>query len=64
MHVSIDGDRCQGHGRCVLICPEVFAFDDDAFGVVVLADPPASLEQGARRAVANCPEQAITMTSA
>ena len=64
MHVSIDGDRCQGPGRCVLICPEVFAFDDDAFGVVVLADPPSSLEPAARRAVANCPEQAISITSA
>ncbi len=64
MHVSIDGDRCQGHGRCVLICPEVFAYDDDARGVVILAEPPPSLEQGARRAVANCPEQAITVASA
>jgi ferredoxin len=47
-----------------LICPEVFAYDDDARGVVVLAEPPSSLEMGARRAVANCPEQAITVVSA
>ena len=64
MHVSIDDDRCQGHGRCVLICPDVFAVDDSDHGVVVVADPSGDLARGAQRAAANCPEQAITVTSA
>jgi ferredoxin len=58
----IDSGRCQGHGRCYDLAPELFAEDDEGYGKV-LGDgtvPPGN-EQDARRAVANCPERAIEL---
>jgi ferredoxin len=26
--VTLDRDKCQGHGRCAAICPEFFELDD------------------------------------
>ena len=60
MRVRIDSGRCQGHGRCYDLVPDLFGDDDEGFGKV-LGDGlvPAGKEQQARLAVANCPEQAI-----
>jgi len=33
-HVTINGDRCQGHGRCALIAPHLFDVDDSGLGLV------------------------------
>jgi ferredoxin len=61
--VSTDRDRCQGHGRCYDLAPQVFHEDDEGYGwppddgVV-----PAGCEAAARLAEANCPEQAIRIT--
>ncbi len=61
MRVSIDPQRCQGHGRCYSVAPEVFAADDDGFGSV-LADPvPPAEEDRARLAARNCPEDAVAV---
>ena len=60
MKVSIDSKRCQGHGRCYDLAPEIFGEDEEGYGVVLNdgAVPPPGREQ-ARRAVLNCPESAI-----
>lgn len=62
MKLHIDSDRCQGHGRCYDLAPDLFGDDDEGFGQV-LGDGmvPGSLERGARLAVANCPERAIDL---
>jgi len=60
--LQIDSERCQGHGRCYDLAPELFGDDDEGYGLV-LGDgtvPPGN-EQDARRAVANCPERAIEL---
>jgi ferredoxin len=60
--VRIDTGRCQGHGRCYDLVPDLFGEDDEGFGQV-LGDgvvPPAR-EREARLAVANCPERAIEL---
>jgi ferredoxin len=62
MHVSVDGDLCQGHARCWTICPGVFDLDDDGHAVVLQPDVPAELEDQVREAQANCPERAIEVT--
>jgi len=63
MKVHIDEQRCEGHGRCYMIAPDLFQPDDIGNGQVIVTGPvPDQLEQDARRAVANCPEQAITIT--
>ena len=60
MKVQINVDRCQGHGRCYDLAPEIFGEDDEGYGTV-LGDGvvPADAEDLARRAAANCPERAI-----
>lgn len=59
MRVTVDEDRCAGHGMCLTLCPEVFELNDDGWAV---ADPdvvPAEFEDAAREAIDNCPERAI-----
>jgi ferredoxin len=59
MRVSVDSERCQGHGRCFIECPEVFAADDEGFSIVTVAEPDASLALTVNRAADSCPERAI-----
>jgi ferredoxin len=59
--VLVDSERCQGHARCITFLPEVLETDDLGYSHVKGAgEVPPELEDRARRAVANCPEQAIT----
>ena len=62
MTLHIDSERCQGHGRCYDLAPDLFGDDDEGFGKV-LGDGvvPGKLERDARLAVANCPERAIDL---
>lgn len=60
MRVSIDTEKCQGHGRCFALAPDLFDLDD--FGVAsVIGDGtvPPDRERVVRLVVANCPEFAI-----
>ena len=60
----MDVDRCQGHGRCYVTAPEVFGMDDVGYGREIAdGTVPRGMEDKARLAVANCPEQAITITT-
>ena len=59
MQVRIDADRCQGHGQCNLVCPEVFGFDEQGFGQVRTPHVPAQLSEAVERAERACPERAI-----
>lgn len=62
MKVHIDSDRCQGHGRCYDLAPELFTEDDEGYGQVAGdGTVTAGKENAARLAVANCPEQAIEL---
>lgn len=61
MRVAIDTTKCQGHGQCVLTCPELFEADDQGFGVVRRADVPPELAERAQRAALRCPERAIAL---
>jgi len=60
MRVRIDTERCQGHGRCYALAPQVFEPDDLGNGVErgdgIVAETD---EAAARRAAANCPESAV-----
>jgi ferredoxin len=59
----VDQERCQGHNRCYALAPELFDIDDlgtsheKGEGTV-----PPELVEKARRAVANCPEYAISLS--
>jgi ferredoxin len=63
VRVRIDEELCTGHGRCYTLAPEVFDADDRGLGLVRLdGEVPPELDSQARVAVANCPEQAITIS--
>jgi ferredoxin len=63
MKVSVDPEKCQGHNRCYSLAPELFDVDDlgNAHEIGDGQVPP-ELAEKARRAAANCPEYAITIT--
>jgi ferredoxin len=60
--VQIDAKSCQGHGRCYDLAPGLFSEDDEGYGEVLRdGTVPPGQEHDARRAVLNCPEQAIEL---
>lgn len=59
MRVTVDEDRCAGHGMCLTLCPEVFDLTDDGWAVADPEEVPAEHEDAAREAIDNCPERAI-----
>jgi len=60
--VVIDEERCEGHGRCYALAPELFEPDDLGQGLVVGSGVvPDGMEHQAELAVKNCPERAITI---
>jgi ferredoxin len=61
--VQISSERCQGHGRCYDLAPDLFGDDDEGYGTVI-GDGTVSPDQEhtARLAVVNCPEHAIEVT--
>ena len=59
MKVRVDADRCVGHGRCYDLAPEIFADDESGHCRLVRADVPEGLQEKARVAAENCPEEAI-----
>lgn len=65
MRVTIDHERCQGHGRCFSIAPDLFESDELGNGWVVGdGTVPADQAQLAALAVANCPEAAVAIEGA
>jgi ferredoxin len=62
MKVTVDDDRCRGHGVCCSLCPEVFDIGDDGYAVVGTPDVPVEFEDVVRSAAGMCPERAITLS--
>jgi ferredoxin len=65
VRVHVDWTRCDGHGSCAELLPELLTTDDWGFPLTTgePRDPevPASLEKHARRAVKACPLQALRL---
>lgn len=61
MRIVLDSDRCQGHGRCYSLAPELFDADDLGHCVLLVDEVPPGTEAAARNGVDNCPEQALTL---
>ena len=57
--VVIEPGRCQGHGKCVIECPEVFDTDEQGYVVVRAGEIPDSLRAAVQRCVDDCPEGAL-----
>ena len=57
--VVIEPGRCQGHGKCVTECPEVFDTDEQGYVVARADEIPDSLRAAVQRCVDDCPEGAL-----
>jgi ferredoxin len=61
-HVSVDPERCTGHGRCYSLAPDVYDADDLGRSIVLVDEVSGDLEQHAAVGQQNCPESAITLS--
>jgi ferredoxin len=66
--IHVDLDRCEGHGRCYAIAPDLLEpFDDHGHSQFIGSpiDPSdAELFNRADRAVQSCPEEALSWKDA
>lgn len=62
MQVHVDPDVCQGHTLCALAAPDIFLLrEEDGHSYVTSAQVPPGREDVVRKAVATCPEGAISI---
>jgi len=60
--LAVDAERCTGHGRCYALAPRLFDADDQGHCVLLQAEVPPAHQREARAAVANCPEDALSIS--
>jgi ferredoxin len=61
--VVVDHKKCQGHGRCYDLAPDVFEPDERGHvNLAVTGELPPGLEPDTRIGVQNCPEAALRLT--
>ena len=64
MRVIVDLRRCQGHGRCYDLAPDVFEPDERGHvDVTVPGDLPDVLHPDVRIGVRSCPEAALRLVA-
>jgi ferredoxin len=61
MRVTVDPERCMGHGQCYAHGPDVYEPDEDGYCVVVMSDVEGDEIQQAVDGAQACPESAITV---
>ena len=62
MKIHLDTEKCQGHGRCYSLAPDLFDCDDLGTAVVIVTgDLNDEQLAKAKLAAGNCPEFAITI---
>jgi ferredoxin len=58
--LTVDADRCMGHGRCYSVAPDLLTYDEEGFVSIrgQTIDVPEDQVEAAREAVESCPEEA------
>ncbi|WP_233601132.1 MULTISPECIES: NADH-quinone oxidoreductase subunit NuoF family protein [Micromonospora] len=59
----VDWSRCDGHGLCAQLAPELITLDANGFPAMSDAPVPPWLAAGARKAIAMCPALALRQDS-
>jgi ferredoxin len=59
--LSIDRIRCDGHGLCAELLPELVRLDDWGYPIITSGEVPNALLAHAQRAVAACPVVALKL---
>lgn len=61
MRVSVDYEKCSGHGMCFFETPEVYTLGDDGYNNTPPGEVPEKLHELAARGAQQCPEGAIQL---
>jgi ferredoxin len=61
VRIVLDAERCQGHGRCYSLAPDLFDSDDLGHCVLLVDEVPDGKEADAQNGADNCPEQALAL---
>jgi ferredoxin len=61
MRLVVDRIACDGRGLCAELVPELIGLDDWGYPILSPGPVPPSLDQHARRAVADCPLLALRL---
>lgn len=60
MIVRVDSEKCQGHGRCFALAPDLFELDEYGTSTVLGGGTVTPDQVSVARVVAaNCPEYAV-----
>jgi ferredoxin len=59
--LGIDRIKCDGHGVCADLVPEIIELDDFGYPIIRAGAIPASVLPHARRAVSGCPTLALRL---
>ncbi|WP_034594113.1 NADH-quinone oxidoreductase subunit NuoF family protein [Hamadaea tsunoensis] len=59
--LTVDWTRCDGHGLCAHVVPELIRLDPNGFPAFPDAPVPPWLQPGARKAIAMCPALALRL---
>lgn len=60
--ITLDSDKCAGHGRCYILAPQLFQDDERGYATVVgTGEISPESSEIARKAVRACPERAISI---
>jgi len=62
VRVTLDSEKCQGHGRCYALSPDLFDTDDEGYAVLLdtaKGELTPEQQEAAVLAAENCPEFAI-----
>jgi ferredoxin len=60
-HLTIDRIKCDGHGLCAELLPELIRLDDWGYPIIAPGPVPDTLMPLAQRAVAACPVLALAV---
>jgi ferredoxin len=57
--IHTDREKCEGHGLCADVAPEVYELDGDAMVVLLHEQVPPALERKAEAGARVCPVAAL-----
>ena len=61
MKLFVDAHKCQGHGRCYALAPDLFDADVNGHAIACVPEFPPDRLGDAKLAINNCPEGAIAL---
>jgi len=64
LHMTIDRIKCDGHGLCAELLPELIRLDDWGYPIIAAGPVPERLVPLAQRAVTDCPVLALALQRA